>query len=266
MIHGQLIQDPAFDKLRHRLIHHPLYQALTDLGRLRIFMEHHVFAVWDFMSIVKSLQRDLTGITVPWIPPLDREAARLINEIVLGEECDANPDGSFASHYQFYLDAMEELGADTSKINRFLRVVLSGKPIPEALRLAEAPAPARRFVEETFATIEEAPLHVRAAALFYGREDLIPAMFKPMVEEMRDSGLPCGKFVYYLERHIEVDGGEHSIMAESILKRLCGDSEDRREASRQTALSVLRSRLNFWDGIHEAVRFGVRSEQPAPGV
>ncbi len=266
MIHGQLIQDPAFDKLRHRLIHHPLYQALTDLGRLRIFMEHHVFAVWDFMSIVKSLQRDLTGITIPWIPSLNAQAARLINEIVLVEECDAKPDGSYASHYQFYLDAMEELGADTSRIKRFLREVQSGKSVSEALQLAEAPPPARRFVEETFATIEGARLNVRAAALFYGREDLIPAMFKPMVEEMGDSGLPCEKFVYYLERHIEVDGGEHSIMAESILKRLCGDSEDRKEAARQTALSVLRSRLNFWDGIHEAVRVRVQSEQLTPGA
>ena len=262
----QLIQDPKIDQLRERLKHHPLYEHSRDLQALRTFMEHHVFAVWDFMSIVKSLQRELTCVDVPWSPSRDTEAARLINEIVLGEECDAKPDGSFASHYQFYLDAMEELGADTSKIKRFLRVVLSGKPVPEALQLAEAPAPARRFVEETFATINGAPLHVRAAALFYGREDLIPAMFKPMVEEMRDSGLPCGKFVYYLERHIEVDGGEHSIMAESILKRLCGDSEDRKEAARQTALDVLQSRLSLWDGILETVRVGVQSEPLASGA
>ena len=219
-------------------------------------MEQHVFAVWDFMSVVKSLQRELTCIQVPWIPPPDIEAARLINEIVLCEECDKRPDGSFTSHYQLYLEAMKEAGADTSKIERLVSQVATGRPLAEALEQYEVSPPARRFVEETFSIIEGTPLHVRAAALLFGREDLIPGMFKAMVGKMRDSGLPVGKFVYYLERHIEIDGDVHSAMAERILSRLCGKSEHRKEEARQSALRVLRSRLDFWDGIQNLLPDG----------
>ncbi len=253
MTKSKFLQDPKVEELRNKLACHELYERLKDMQALRVFMERHVFAVWDFMSIVKSLQRELTCIGVPWVPPSDADAARLVNDIVLGEETDVRPDGTFASHYQLYIDAMEEAGADTSGIRRFVTLVSGGNPVAEALDLANVPVPARKFVNETFETIEGTPLHVRAAALFYGREDLLPDMFKPMVESLRDAGEPCGKFVYYLERHIEVDRDEHAEMAQGILNRLCGAYEEREKEARRTAVNVLTSRLTFWDRILEAV-------------
>ena len=138
------------DELRHRLTCHQLYESLTNLDGLRKFMEHHVFAVWDFMSIVKSLQRDLTSITVPWIPRGDGAAARLINEVVLGEESDEGLDGSFGSHFHLYLEAMEEVGANTEKIERFVEAVASGQTVSAALDQVGTPGPARDFVNENF--------------------------------------------------------------------------------------------------------------------
>ena len=67
---------------RAALLAHPIYARVNDLAALRAFMQHHVFAVWDFMSLLKSLQRRLTSLEVPWLPPEDPEAARLVNEIV----------------------------------------------------------------------------------------------------------------------------------------------------------------------------------------
>ena len=206
------------------------------------------------MSIVKSLQRDLTGVTVPWIPPKDTEAARLINEIVLGEESDERPDGSFASHFQLYLEAMDEAGSNTETIKHFVETVDSGWPVSDALKQADVPPSAEDFVRDTFKIIGGTELHIRAAALFYGREELIPEMFTPMVKQMENSGQPCGKFVYYLERHIEVDSGDHSVWAEGLLARLCGGSKTRKEQARKTALEVLQSRLALWDGILSAIR------------
>jgi len=250
---GHFIQDSTIDTLRHRLAHHPLYTALTDLDSIRTFMEHHVFAVWDFMSIVKSLQRDLTGIAVPWLPPKDMEAARLINEIVLGEESDEKPDGSFASHFQLYLDAMKEAGAKTKTIECFIDAVASHHSVTTTLEQVQIPKPAQNFVTETFKILHDTGVHIRAAALFYGREDLIPDMFKSIVEELDRSGQPCGIFVYYLNRHIEVDSGDHSIWAERLLARLCDNDQDRKEEARQAAIQVLQSRLVFWDEILKAV-------------
>ncbi len=260
MVKPRFLRDPAIDDLRERLTHHLLYEELKDLQALRTFMEHHVFAVWDFMSVVKSLQHDLTSVGIPWVPPEDAEAARLINEIVLGEESDAGSDGSVASHYHLYLEAMQEVGADTSNIEQFVREVVRGVPVVDALDVAGVPLPARKFVNETFSAIVGTPLHVRTAVLFHGREDLIPTMFKPMVERMRSLGKPCGKFLYYLERHIEVDSAEHAIWAESLLRRLCADDKSRQEETRQIALKVLRSRLAFWDAIREVVRFKAVAE------
>src|SRR6056297_486004 len=93
---------------RRQLIDHPLYDAIGDLASLRIFMQHHVFAVWDFMSLLKTLQRRFTGSGVPWLPANNRLAARLINEIVLGEESDDDGRGGYASHFELYLQAMTD--------------------------------------------------------------------------------------------------------------------------------------------------------------
>ena len=56
--------------LRHALLNHPIYGEVDSLNRLREFMQMHVFAVWDFMSLVKRLQNELTSNSLPWIPPL----------------------------------------------------------------------------------------------------------------------------------------------------------------------------------------------------
>ncbi len=240
----------AIEPLQARLAEHPLYSSIHSLEALRIFMRSHVFAVWDFMSLLKSLQRSLTCVEVPWLPAKDPGAARLINEIVLGEESDTY-QGRPLSHFELYLLAMESCGADLAPVRALLRVLAGDGSLDAAL--AAAPAEAAAFVRSTFAVLETGATHRIAAAFTFGREDLIPDMFAGFVRRL-DAQLPdrIAPFRYYLERHIEVDGDQHGPMALAMVRGLCRSEQQWAEAL-DAARSALQARLAFWDGIHASI-------------
>jgi hypothetical protein len=237
------------EPLRNRLAAHPLYSSIRSLDALHLFMESHVFAVWDFMSLLKTLQRGLTSVTVPWLPSANAEARRLINEIVLGEESDLY-DGRAVSHFELYLEAMQASGADARSIRRLLEALRGGADVEDALTMAAAPDAARSFVNHTFFCIDQKQLHKVAAAFTFGREDLIPDMFRGFVRDLdRAMAGKLDMFVWYLERHIEVDGEEHGPMALRMVASLCGEDPKRWQEATETAEAALQARLDLWDGI-----------------
>lgn len=157
--------------LQDQLEHHSVYQAVGDLKSLRTFMEHHVFCVWDFMSLLKALQQELAPAGAPWFPDSTGGVRRLINEIVLAEESDEAPGlGSkrlFISHFEMYVQAMSEVGANVLPINTFLEDVKE-KGVKAALLTKTIPTPARIFVEDTFGIIGTHKPHILAAVFFSG--------------------------------------------------------------------------------------------------
>jgi hypothetical protein len=239
------------EALRDQVIDHSIYHLLDTHSAIVTFMEHHVFAVWDFMSLLKSLQRQLTCITVPWIPAGPVSSRRLINDIVLVEESDQINEG-FTSHFELYCKAMAEAGADTSRIDEFLGLVGAGTSVATALETACAPVAAADFVRTTMTFIESAPTHCQAAAFAFGREDLIPDMFTKVVA-LNDQSNRLGLFVDYLKRHIEVDGDEHTPMAMQMLADLCGDDQQKWADCVETVDAALAARSRLWDGIHSAI-------------
>jgi hypothetical protein len=233
------------------LVAHPLYATLGERAALVRFMESHVFAVWDFMSLLKTLQARLTTTTVPWTPPQQRLAARLINEIVLGEETDEVEPGCFMSHFELYLEAMTEVGANTSSVTRFVDALVAGVPVDEALARAEPTPHAARFVRHTLQHTQ-APTIAVASSFLLGRERLVPAMFETIISGLGTTA--CPRLRLYLERHVHVDGQDHGPKAEALLRALCGTSSSSWKAAEGAAREALVARQALWDGVLASVR------------
>jgi hypothetical protein len=246
--------EAAVTETRDRVVSHPLYANLDSHRAIVTFMEHHVFAVWDFMSLLKSLQRNLTCVSVPWIPTGPTGSRRLINDIVMVEESDELGSG-FISHFELYVNGMREAGADTGPVERLITSLSEGTEVREALALAGVPKPSIEFAETTWNIIETMPVHCQAAAFAFGREDLIPDMFTQVVA-INERSNRLGTFVDYLERHIEVDGEQHTPMAMQMLADLCGDDEEKWQACAETVNTALAARTRLWGSILEAIKAG----------
>ncbi len=241
---------PLYD----RLANHPLYTSFETVEDLHVFMEAHVFAVWDFMSLLKTLQHGLTCVAVPWMPRRFAASRRLVNEIVLGEESDLYGTEAI-SHFELYLRAMRACGASTTAIDTLLAALRDGSGWQQAMRISGAPDAAYSFVRATFAVIEAGKLHATAAAFTFGREDLIPEMFRGFIRDQNERLHGRLELMrWYMERHIEVDGEEHGPMALQMIAELCGnDAEKWREAAEAAELA-LRARIALWDGIAESLK------------
>lgn len=241
--------------LRAALVEHPIYREIDRLAALQTFMAHHVFAVWDFMSLLKALQQRLCCVTIPWTPAVDGGSSRLVNQIVLAEESDDDGHGGFASHFEMYRRAMIRCGASTAGIDGFIAAVRRGQSVAAALDAPGVPACAGRFVRHTFEVIEGGELCAIAAAFTFGREDLLPAVFRRMVEELNaQAGGQLEDFKYYLHRHIDLDGDEHGPMAHRLVETLCGDDAGRWRIAEETAAACLEARRRLWDGIRDAIQ------------
>ncbi|HVK75910.1 MAG TPA: DUF3050 domain-containing protein [Kofleriaceae bacterium] len=239
----------AIAGVRKELLEHPVYRAVDTLDHLRHFMEVHVYAVWDFMCLAKRLQRELTSLQPLWRPPRYPALARFINGVILGEESDTDPDGEAVSHCELYLHAMDEVGADTDGIRKFLHLIDQGADVDVALAAAAAPRAARTFVRHTLGcALEDEPAAVLASFVF-GREDLIPEMFSRLLPRWRTSK-NARKFTYYVERHIELDGDDHGPAARKALLQLCGQDPAAWAAARRAAEEAITARIALWDRVH----------------
>ncbi len=241
----------SIQPLKFSIEQHPIYNEINDIDAVRLFMEQHVFAVWDFMSLLKALQNKLTCTQVPWMPVGDPKTRFLINEIVCGEESDIafQAEGNI-SHFELYLQAMNQAGAATSAMNQFLDSLREGKSIHDALVELEIPESTKDFVRFTFDVIDTNKPHIMAAVFTFGREDLIPGMFISIVSKLNDS--TTGKleiFKYYLERHIEVDGDHHSHLALEMVNLLCGDDPIKWSEASDYVTRALEHRKRLWDGV-----------------
>lgn len=244
------------EPLRDQLKSHPLYNTLSNIEDVAVFMENHVFAVWDFMSLLKSLQNHLTNTNVPWTPKGHGPTARFINEIVMAEESDVNELGVPMSHFEMYIDAMKQVGANTTAIDLFVKAIENGDSIETAAQRINLEKPIVEFVKFTMEVVNSNKPHCVASAFTFGREDVIPDMFLEIVSQSQtqDNDQTYGKLLYYLNRHIELDGDEHGPISLKMVAELCGDDDSKWEEVLEIANDALRLRLKLWDHITECIK------------
>ncbi len=243
------------EPLRDQLKSHSLYSTLSNMDDVAVFMEKHVFAVWDFMSLLKSLQNHLTNVNVPWTPKGDGATARFINEIVMAEESDINELGVPMSHYEMYLDAMAQVGANTSAIGLFVNAIENRDSLETAAKRIDLETPILEFIQFTMGVVNSNKPHCIASAFTFGREDVIPDMFLEIVSQSQtqDNDKTYGKLLYYLNRHIELDGDEHGPISLKMVAELCGEDANKWEEVLETAKEALKFRLKLWDHITDTI-------------
>jgi hypothetical protein len=240
---------------KNQLLTHSLYEKVKTIEDLHCFLENHIYAVWDIMSLLKALQNKLTCTTTPWLPVGNPQVRYLINEIVVAEETDLAMDGTRQSHFEMYLDAMQQCGATTSVVSEFLENVKNTQNIFVSIKQSNLHPNVKAFLDFTFRVIEEGKAHKIAAAFTFGREDLIPSMFTEILKNFQ-SNFPetdLSKLIYYFERHIELDADEHGPMAMQMISELCGSSETKWSEVEEVSVEALQKRIGLWDAIEEQV-------------
>lgn len=247
------MHQPLLETATLQLCNHPLFSEITSLRKLQLFMESHVFAVWDFMTLAKRLQQDLTCTRLPWLPPADPQAARLINEIVLSEESDEHPVQGYCSHFELYLESMVEVGASTSSISHFVALQRKGLGATAALREVEVLPGVRRFVNDTMHVALNAPTHCVAATFLYGREHVIPGMFERILQSDELIHRQAPTLYAYLKRHVELDAKDHGPAAVRLLERLASAGPTYPQQANDAALAAVQSRIVFWDELRASL-------------
>ena len=245
--------DKKFIELQNKLNNHPVYESIQTLKDLRCFVEHHIFSVWDFMSLVKYLQHSIAPSSYPWFPNSNGNLRRFINEIVLEEESDETlTEGQHLSHFEIYQQAMNEIGANTINSSLFIETVQKNG-LESALKL-KIPLPAKRFIETTFNFINSGKLHIIASAFTFGRETIIPKMFTSILNKLGVNNTECPIFYYYIKRHIEVDDVKHGPMALNLINTICANNAKMKKEMYDTAVIAIQARLDFWDGVLKSIQ------------
>ena len=152
---------------------------------------------------------------------------------------------------------MGEIGASTRRFEKFRSLVLVGVPVEVALRLTGAPAHVQVFVAHTMTLANSGTTEEVLAAFFYGREDVIPEMFRRLLNTLYSAKHDSARLrhlIYYIDRHIELDGDSHGPKGRELLEDLLADSPHMGAQAMRAACGSIKARIELWDGTLSKLR------------
>lgn len=249
---NELTQNPFLNQMRNDLFNHKIYNAIKTKEHMKIFMEAHIFAVWDFMVLLKSLQNWLTCTSPLWIPTKNTNSARFINLIVLGEETDEILPGKIISHYELYLQAMKDIGADVTEIELFIGKIERGVDPFVAINESKIDDFVKEFVKNTFRVAFGNDISCIVSSFYFGREDPIPKMFQKFINEIEDDPI-YANVKLYLQRHIDVDSDEHGPLSYKLLEETYVNDKSLNVII-ESGISAIQFRIILWNGILDKIQ------------
>ena len=244
------------DELKHKITTHPLFANKLEPKHMCKFMESHIFAVWGFMSILKSLQKIITPSNLPWIPNKNTKngLVNFVNEIILSEESDYIEGIGFISHFEIYLLAMKNMGAKTDQLDKLTSRIMDNGYNKKFIDDVDASAEVKSFLKYDLEVSMNGTLPEIIGAFTLGREKVIPNMFSyilPAIEETSASKY----LITYLERHIDIDGDRHGPLSMKLLNASC--DKEQLSPAYASAIKSLELRLLVWDRIYEDIKFDI---------
>ena len=240
------------DELKHKITAHPLFANKLEPKHMCKFMESHIFAVWGFMSILKSLQKIITPNNLPWIPNKNTKngLVNFVNEIVLCEESDYIEGIGYISHFEIYLLAMKNMGARTDQLDKLtLRIADKGYN-EKYLDDVDASDEVKSFLKHDLEVSMTGTLPEVVGAFTLGREKVIPNMFGYILPAIKETST-SKHLITYLERHIDIDGDRHGPLSMKLLDTSC--SKKQLSIAYATAVKSLELRLLVWDRVYEDI-------------
>lgn len=233
------------ERLFQVLENHRLYALLINGDALRFFLERHVVCAWSYSALLQSLQREMLTHPLSLRAEADKEALKIVSELVLQQEVQELPDGRLVSHTELYLEAMQEAKCDLTGIINFLDMLENGVPPLIALEEAGLAPEAVKYGRKTIKLLN-GPMHVKGAALFYEGEPFLPDRFLFQLERMAGQG-PAGKLLEYFEGHIEGLSTPEFSATGRIVELCCREDEMLLREAEVTAESVLAARIELWN-------------------